>query len=396
MAYDETLEEELKRILDEGSASAQPMELADEKARLAQLGAGMTEGMGEDLPRGTKVNFTPEAVTPTASRVPMTPKVVDLTQQSPDDIELAAARAEDRMARSREAFERGSRQLVAGLTRTQEQAAFKQPQDAVAQLLARRKSKGEDAQRNEQNRLGAAKFNYDQSETARKTAEEKAKDERDFGYRKEHDAATLKQQALHDKAMEDMARTGLGVRREEKTDREAARREAEVRDLAAKVGDSPAMVAEKAARLSEALSKYKDGELPGFGRATSILPDAVVSDEGRDIRSDARELVNTLLFLQSGAGVTNTERQNKYNAYGLGAGSSESAFRTGFSKLQNDLAKALQAKQAGYTPETVNTYKERGGVVPGDISATGQGKTYKAVGPNGKTLVWDGAKWVPQ
>lgn len=232
MAYDETLEEELKRILDEGSASAQPMELADEKARLAQLGAGMTEGMGEDLPRGTKVNFTPEVVTPPASRVPMTPKVVDLTNQSPDDIEMAAARAEDRMARSREAFERGSRQLVAGLTRTQEQAAFKQPQDAVAQLLAARKTKSDDAQRNEQNRLGAAKLNYDQAEAARQKAIAEQRRKEDLEERaKDDDRAErgLKNSADNAAATREQTRALMGLRideadakKQDRTDKAAA------------------------------------------------------------------------------------------------------------------------------------------------------------------------------
>lgn len=178
------------------------------------------------------------------------------------------------------------------------------------------------------------------------------------------------------KASQAMAAASLGLRAHEveasdttRARAEADKREAEVRELAAKVGDSPAMVTEKASRLREALSKHTEGELPGFGRVTSALPDAAISDEGRSIRSDARELVNTLLFLQSGAGVSNQERENKYNSYGLGTGSSEKAFREGFAKLQNDLAKALQAKQAGFTPETVSTYKERGGVVPGDIAA---------------------------
>ena len=159
--------------------------------------------------------------------------------------------------------------------------------------------------------------------------------------------------------------------------------EAEVRELAAKVGDSPAMVSEKAARLREALGSARPGELPGFGRFKSVLPDAVISDDGRKVRSDAKELVNTLLFLQSGAGVSNQERENKYNAYGLGTGATEEAFRNGFKVLENDLSKALQAKQAGFTPQAVQTYKERGGVVPADIAgakAPGAKKKFRLQG----------------
>lgn len=195
--------------------------------------------------------------------------------------------------------------------------------------------------------------------------------------RDEQNAATL---ALA-KSGQAIVAAGLGYRGHEVAAADDQRKKAaedkaegEVRQLAATVGDSPAMVAEKAARLRDALAKHPEGELPGFGRVTSVLPDAVVSDEGRDVRSDARELVNTLLFLQSGAGVSNQERENKYNAYGLGKGASEAAFRQGFSKLQNDLSVALKAKQAGFTPQTIETYKSRGGVTPEAIAPGGKKK----------------------
>lgn len=188
-------------------------------------------------------------------------------------------------------------------------------------------------------------------------------------------------QAENNAILQRIAVQGAGIRQHESAAADEQRRktaedkaESEVRELAAKVGESPAMVSEKAARLRQALTKHAPGDLPGFGRLTSVLPDAAISDEGRAIRSDARELVNTLLFLQSGAGVSNQERENKYNAYGLGGGASEEAFRKGFSVLQNDLAKALEAKQAGFTPETVQTYKSRGGVTPKDIAPAGKRK----------------------
>lgn len=218
----------------------------------------------------------------------------------------------------------------------------------------------------------------------RKAAQEMAglKDLRDFAARQREQAIDndraergIAAQLSQADAMRGLAFGNFAIRKSEAEAAEEQRKKAaadkaegEVRELAAKTGDSPAMVAAKAARVREALGAHPVGELPGFGRVTSMLPDAVVSDEGRAIRSDARELVNTLLFLQSGAGVSNQERENKYNAYGLGAGSSEDAFRRGVEVLQNDLKKALEAKQAGFTPETVDTYKKRGGVVPADIA----------------------------
>lgn len=215
-------EEELQRLLDEGSASGQPMELANFRADIAQQGAGMTESGGEDLPHGTKVNLPMDVAAPAPSRVPITPKVVDLTQEPPDDLEMAYASAQDRKARAAEAFERGSRQLVAGLTRTPVVASTMGPTDAVAKLMAMRKQKGEDAQRNESNRLGAAKFNYEQKTEAQKQAEQKARDARDFAekekefkYRQEHDTAALAQSKDNADATRALAGAGLGLRRDE-------------------------------------------------------------------------------------------------------------------------------------------------------------------------------------
>lgn len=55
------------------------------------------------------------------------------------DLEMAYAKEQERAARRRMAMERGSRELVAGLTRTQPTSILSQPSQAVAQLLAKRK-----------------------------------------------------------------------------------------------------------------------------------------------------------------------------------------------------------------------------------------------------------------
>jgi hypothetical protein len=199
------VDEELMRILATGQEGA--YDVADERARLAKLGAGYTDSGGEDFPRGTKVVFAdePEVAAPLPSRVPLRPaapavpneKFVDLTQQPTDDLEMAYASAQDRKARAAEAFERGSRQLVAGLTQTPVVASTLGPTDAVAKLLAARKRRDEDAQRNEQNRLGAEKFNYERETEAQKAAEAKARDERDTAFAREKFDADQKNDVLN-------------------------------------------------------------------------------------------------------------------------------------------------------------------------------------------------------
>lgn len=217
------IEEELRQMMmGTGDQPDLALDVGAEKARLAELGAGMTEGMGEDLPRGTKVNFAPEleakAPESAAQRMPIVPKVVDLTEQPKDDMELAMARAEDRAARKREAFERGSRELVGGLTRTQVAPTFKQPQDAEAKLLGLRERKAQDAQRNESNRLAGAKFNFDTREAARKAAMDEKRRKEDLEQREwaRKEAATDNERAERGiKSRDDLNRTLMGMRVDE-------------------------------------------------------------------------------------------------------------------------------------------------------------------------------------
>lgn len=185
-------EEELRRILDEGSSYG-PADQADEFRR--RLEPGEVEG---DLPLGTRVQLPVEVAAPAPSRVPIIPKVLDLTQQNPDDIELAAAKVEDRHARSREAFERGTRQLIGGLTRTEALPSTPGPVDAVQQLYARRKAQDATRAQAEQARLGATKFNFEQQEAARKAAEDKDRDTRDFTYKSDADKAAAARKAQED------------------------------------------------------------------------------------------------------------------------------------------------------------------------------------------------------
>ena len=162
--------------------------LAAEKARLGtEAGA-----VGTNMPGVTRVNFEPEAVTPPAREV-IAPKVVQVPGRADEDLEMAYASAQDREAKKRMAFERGARELVAGLTRTQAPDIISQPGDSVAKLLASRKARdARDAQTNAL-ALRGKKFNFEQQAEAQKTAEDKARDARDFAYRQEHDAASLAQ-----------------------------------------------------------------------------------------------------------------------------------------------------------------------------------------------------------
>lgn len=180
-----------------------PIEEEDELAGLMDLEREAIEqgALGSNLPVGTKVEFAPDsAMQPesAAERMPIVPKVVQVPGGM-DDVELAAAQLEDRRARAREAFERGGRQMVAGLTRTQEQPIFQQGKDAVARLLAKRKDAAAQAQLAEQNRLGAAKLNYDKEQDRQRTETRSAERTQDLAEREKDNLRAERQIESRDK-----------------------------------------------------------------------------------------------------------------------------------------------------------------------------------------------------
>lgn len=163
----EDMDEEMRRILDEGSASAAPRELEELRAQLAQ-----EPDRSGDFPAGTKVVIEPGVSAPPTRRVvtgvpaALTEKVVqvpgardagDTTTMAVDDLELAAAKVENRKARQREAFERGTRQLIGGLTRTQALPSQPVTVDAVKDLYARRNQKSQDTLRSQEAANNAAR-----------------------------------------------------------------------------------------------------------------------------------------------------------------------------------------------------------------------------------------------
>jgi hypothetical protein len=212
---DDELNAMLQQAVNGSGAPAQlaPVDVAAERAKLQQAGGDMTDSGGEDLPAGTKVNFAAADVSaPEPSRIPIQPKVVDLSAQPKDDLDIAYAKAKDAQARQRMGFERGAREVVGALTRTAVPGIMQRNTGAEAALRAQRKLQDETQQRNENLRLGSAKFDYERKTEAQKAAEAKARDERDFTekekefkYRQEHDAASLAQQKDNAEAQRAMA-----------------------------------------------------------------------------------------------------------------------------------------------------------------------------------------------
>ena len=413
-------EEELQRLLDEGSASGQPMELASLRADIAQQSAGMTEGMGEDLPHGTKVNLPMDVAAPPPSRVPLRPveqpKVVDLTQQPPDDLEMAYASAQDRKARAAEAFERGSRQLVAGLTRTPVVASTMGPTDAVAKLMALRKQRGEDATRNENLRREAAKFTYEQTTEAQKAAEQKARDERDFAekekefaYRQQHDTETLAQQKDNAAATRALAGAGLGLRRDEakvKADERAEKDAAS--DIPFLNGTLKLKPGLSDTERNQARTKAGDWNAAdaAVGNFQSTLEEYArnpsVENKGK-VTAALRTASSAFNSAIGGGAMSADEARAMSEAMGADiltptgiTAVAESVFGGDPAKAAATISSRVRAARQANKAAALGKLRASGDYIEGGAKAAPQPAARPtATGANGEKIEWDGSAWVP-
>lgn len=233
------LDERLKRLIEGGGSAPLPApEEGLDLEGIRALGQSMTESGGEDFPAGTQVNFAQpelEVAAPPPSRVPIQPKVVSVptsAQQSPDAVDAAYARAADRQARQAMAMERGGRELVAGLTRTQVQPVTERPTNAFERYAAAKRQKEQDALRQTEagNNAARTKAYLDTTAAAGPRAERgldlkeaELKTREDLSRAKAaEDAAKFEETKRHNKQTEGIGWTGA-KRADEKADRDDTR-----------------------------------------------------------------------------------------------------------------------------------------------------------------------------
>jgi hypothetical protein len=140
---------------------------------------------------------------------------------------------------------------------------------------------------------------------------------------------------------------------------------------------------ESALSMAEgAVGRYKDKPIPGVGRVAGLLPAAMLTDEGSDVRQSIAQIRNIVLQARSGAAVTDQELRRMVEELGTGA-QSDDALRRGLVKLRNrfELVKANAA--AGVSDTVKGTYEDRGGI---KIQRGGSGGAAPAGGPKQGTI----------
>ena len=310
--------------------------------------------------------FSPAPMTQAAA--PVSAPRVDA--ESDDADELANARANDRTAAIARGFETAGRQLVAGISRTPILDTLTQQTNQAGEVRAAQKSRADKlrmaAEAARQSRETDDKLMNSESSRILDLARAAALN-RDIrtGRDPNLDREKLEQKTVADEKLDARewakinkqgAKSAGGLRAVD------AAPERDVQELAKRTGTAPARMLQGLANLKEMIAKYGEGDLPGIGRFDSLKPDFMQSSDALALQSQSRSLVDELLKKQSGAGVSDKERANTYALYGIGA-TDERQFRTGFARLEKDIAAELAAEQAGFRPEVVKKYGDRGGTV---------------------------------
>lgn len=126
-------------------------------------------------------------------------------------------------------------------------------------------------------------------------------------------------------------------------------------------GNIPAIMSGMA-KVSGVLSKYKPGEdIPGYGAVTNMLPNMMITGEGKDNRTDMQLTANAILKGLSGAAVTNSESIRFLTAVGSGAGMTSDQLRKGWANVHDELTSKRKNFNAQMPQEAHDEYRARGG-----------------------------------
>lgn len=111
-------------------------------------------------------------------------------------------------------------------------------------------------------------------------------------------------------------------------------------------------------RVSGLLTEYEGKDLPGMG-ATAFLPNAVLSDEGYEVRQAIATVRNKLLKIRSGAAVTDPEMARLAEELGAKLGGTDREIRLAWPQIVAGVSAIESGISAGYDDDVVQTFDER-------------------------------------
>lgn len=137
------------------------------------------------------------------------------------------------------------------------------------------------------------------------------------------------------------------------------RAERQQKDLGTSFADSGAAgFYSKYDEATAIMSKYKD-DLPGFGPLAGRVPDAATSDDGVKLRQAIGQMLAEYRKGITGAGMSNTEREEYARITGLVESGTEERVRLGVEALKQAMDARAQAMAGGYRQDVVEEYGKR-------------------------------------
>lgn len=109
------------------------------------------------------------------------------------------------------------------------------------------------------------------------------------------------------------------------------------------------------------MSKYDGKTLPGFNPVDSLMPTAMLSQEGQQLRQAVSSFANVLLKTRSGAAVTDPEQRRFMEELGNGKFMSSTRLRQGMQQMQGLLDSEKKNAAAGVSQEVLDSYAQAGG-----------------------------------
>lgn len=106
----------------------------------------------------------------------------------------------------------------------------------------------------------------------------------------------------------------------------------------------------------------KSGDIPGYGAAESLVPNALAGKEARSLRMAVQGLQNVKIKDRSGAAVTPPEFVRLAQELGTGKFKTDDELRQGLNQALSSYRERVRNVMAGFDDETKNAYLSREGV----------------------------------
>jgi len=110
------------------------------------------------------------------------------------------------------------------------------------------------------------------------------------------------------------------------------------------------------------------GSVAGVGVGAKLFKDWMLSEKGRAVQQDAKDILSAVMKIRSGLTVTDAERKMIEEVQGMAANSTEASFKRGIKNLHTFLISTSKGLSGGYRPKIKSMYEKFGdGITPDGI-----------------------------